>query len=222
MAEEEGATLALAEKPPAMRPAKEVIAEAQEKAKAVAKVIEQARLAIPMGSKKYVQVEGWNTLAAQYNLVPDIEWTRPVEGGGFEARAILRHIFTGQVVSHAEAECGTPGDAERWIESPHFAQRSMAQTRAVSKVCRLALSWVMVLAGYEPTPAEEMDGIRPGQPSEELERTISLKYRGECYLCGGYLAAGSIGVLSLKTKKVRHPVCPEGPDAAPDDAPAEA
>ena len=37
-----------------------------------------------------------------------------------------------------------------------FQIASMAQTRAVSKAFRLALSWVMTLAGYEPTPAEEM------------------------------------------------------------------
>lgn len=33
---------------------------------------------------------------------------------------------------------------------------SMAGTRATSKALRLLLSWVVVLAGYEPTPAEEM------------------------------------------------------------------
>ncbi len=32
----------------------------------------------------------------------------------------------------------------------------MAQTRATSKAMRIPLSWVMVLAGYSPTPAEEM------------------------------------------------------------------
>jgi hypothetical protein len=32
----------------------------------------------------------------------------------------------------------------------------MAQTRAAGKVLRLLLGWVMTLAGYEPTPAEEM------------------------------------------------------------------
>ncbi|MBK8185727.1 MAG: hypothetical protein IPK63_23660 [Candidatus Competibacteraceae bacterium] len=32
----------------------------------------------------------------------------------------------------------------------------MAQTRATGKACRLAFSWIMSLAGYEPTPAEEM------------------------------------------------------------------
>jgi hypothetical protein len=32
----------------------------------------------------------------------------------------------------------------------------MAQTRACAKVLRTCLAWVVVLAGYEPTPAEEM------------------------------------------------------------------
>lgn len=39
---------------------------------------------------------------------------------------------------------------------PLFQLASMAQTRANSKVLRNVLSWVVVLAGYKPTPAEEM------------------------------------------------------------------
>lgn len=35
----------------------------------------------------------------------------------------------------------------------------MAITRATGKVCRNAFAWVMALAGYETTPAEEMDGV---------------------------------------------------------------
>jgi hypothetical protein len=34
---------------------------------------------------------------------------------------------------------------------------SMAGTRAASKALRLMFSWVVVLAGYEPTPFEELD-----------------------------------------------------------------
>ena len=33
---------------------------------------------------------------------------------------------------------------------------SMAQTRALGKAYRMALSWIIKMAGYEPTPAEEM------------------------------------------------------------------
>lgn len=39
---------------------------------------------------------------------------------------------------------------------PQFQLRSMAQTRAGAKALRNALAWVVVLAGYRPTPAEEM------------------------------------------------------------------
>lgn len=40
---------------------------------------------------------------------------------------------------------------------PQFQLRSMAQTRAGAKALRNALGWVVVLAGYKPTPAEELD-----------------------------------------------------------------
>lgn len=42
---------------------------------------------------------------------------------------------------------------------PLFQLRSMAQTRACAKAMRNALAWVVVLAGFKPTPAEEMDGV---------------------------------------------------------------
>lgn len=42
---------------------------------------------------------------------------------------------------------------------PLFQLASMAQTRANAKVHRNVLSWVAVLAGYKPTPAEELDGM---------------------------------------------------------------
>lgn len=41
---------------------------------------------------------------------------------------------------------------------PLFQLRSMAQTRACAKALRNVFSWVVVLAGYQPTPAEELPG----------------------------------------------------------------
>ena len=46
---------------------------------------------------------------------------------------------------------------------PLFQLRSMAQTRAAAKALRNALAWVVVLAGYEPTPAEELEAERMPQ-----------------------------------------------------------
>jgi hypothetical protein len=57
---------------------------------------------------------------------------------------------------------------------PLFQLRSMAQTRAGSKVARLNYSWVAVLGGHSPTPAEEVAEQGPpdnGDPvkTEQLE-----------------------------------------------------
>lgn len=63
----------------------------------------------------------------------------------------------GACISRASAECG---EEKPWNTRARYARRSMAQTRATGKACRLAFSWVMSLAGYEPTPFEEM----PSEP----------------------------------------------------------
>jgi hypothetical protein len=49
---------------------------------------------------------------------------------------------------------------------PLFQMASMAQTRAAAKVLRNVLSWVVVMAGYRPTPAEELDATpQPNGPT---------------------------------------------------------
>jgi hypothetical protein len=51
---------------------------------------------------------------------------------------------------------------------PFFQLRSMAQTRAAAKCLRNVLAWVVVMAGYKPTPAEEMtDGAGGATPVTE-------------------------------------------------------
>jgi DNA-binding XRE family transcriptional regulator len=144
---------------------REELAEAQEKANALTKIIQQAGTSSKVAGKEYLQVEAWRTIAKGYGLTPDIEWTRELEGGGWEARAALLRD-DGSIVSHAEAECGSDSDGD-WPGKPRFQQRSMAQTRAVSKVCRLELSWVVVLAKteqgermFESTPLEEVEGSK--------------------------------------------------------------
>jgi hypothetical protein len=51
---------------------------------------------------------------------------------------------------------------------PLYQLASMAQTRACAKALRNVLSWVAVLAGYRPTPAEEMPvQTAPATPARE-------------------------------------------------------
>jgi hypothetical protein len=53
---------------------------------------------------------------------------------------------------------------------PMFQLRSMAQTRACAKALRNAFAWVVVLAGYRPTPAEEL----PDASIEQNEGAASV------------------------------------------------
>jgi len=44
---------------------------------------------------------------------------------------------------------------------------SMSETRASSKVCGMVLKWIVVLAGYAPTAAEEIDPTIAGEDGED-------------------------------------------------------
>ena len=54
---------------------------------------------------------------------------------------------------------------------PLFQLSSMAQTRACSKALRNVLAWVVVMAGYKPTPAEELQ-VEPEHATHEKELEI--------------------------------------------------
>ncbi len=138
-----------------------VVVRMRQTAEALKGVIESAHgsdgkplvMTFPGRPGKYVRCEGWTTLGAMLSVFPVAVWTRPLDGGGWEARVEARTLG-GALVGAAEAMC-SPGE-ERWGKADEYAQRSMAQTRATSKALRLPLGFVMTLAGYDATPAEEM------------------------------------------------------------------
>ncbi len=130
----------------------EIIRRASETADALANVLRDRKLTSNISGKEHVRVEGWTLLGTMLGVFPVVEWTRPV-ADGWEARVEARTL-AGQVVGAAEAECLR---TERtWKGRDDYALRSMAQTRAVSKALRGPLGFVVTLAGYEATPAEEM------------------------------------------------------------------
>ena len=134
----------------------QAINEATLKAAKLKEIVEQANLYVTMGAgKKYLMVEAWQTIGVAYGLTARIDWSRQfADRAGWEARATVIRT-DGIEVAAAEAECGSTGDAP-WNKRPEYQQRSMAQTRAISKALRSCLSWVVVLAGYEATPSDEM------------------------------------------------------------------
>ena len=105
--------------------------------------------------RKYVRVEGWQSIANAFGCVAsakDVERTET----GYRAIGSVRRMDTGAVICEAE---GFVGDDERtWAKRDEYAKRAMAQTRAISRACRSAFAFVVTMmdAGLETTPAEEV------------------------------------------------------------------
>lgn len=113
------------------------------------------RTVLDLKGKRYVKVEGWQSIAAVYGCVPNIRLVQEDERGNVKAVAELRR-HDGTVLASAEGYVGV--DEVRWASEPMFARRGMAQTRAVSRVCRSVFAFVVTLidSNLQTTPAEEI------------------------------------------------------------------
>ncbi len=132
-----------------------LVSGAAEMAHELATVIDKQKLFTVIQGKKFVGVEGWTTLAVMLGCVAR-EVSTTEHDGIYIAIVELVRMSDGACISRASAECG---EEKPWNTRAKYARRSMAQTRATGKACRLAFSWIMSLAGYEVTPAEEMTPI---------------------------------------------------------------
>lgn len=161
----------------------EIIEKATRVANALKAVIVQQGLFKAINGREHVLVEGWTTLGSMLGVVPVATWSRPmdlvtkydvevihyewvngrkrekgrshytVEGHDWEARVEAR-TMDGRTIGGAEAMCSR--NEHTWSKRDDYALRSMAQTRAVSKALRGPLGFIVALAGYATTPAEEM------------------------------------------------------------------
>lgn len=145
----------------------QVMKRAGEVANALATVIRTQKLTSNIQGKEYVRVEGWTLLGSMLGVFPVCVWTKPVEGG-WEARVEARTL-SGALVGAAEAQCLS--EERNWGDRDDYALRSMAQTRATSKAMRLPLGFVVALAGFQTTPAEE---VPAGGFSTQGERRTPL------------------------------------------------
>lgn len=153
-----------------------MVAVASKLATVLRDIVERQRLYAVISSKKYPQVEAWMTIGRLDNVVAR-EPLPPVrnEDGSYEAFAELIRLSDGMVVGSSSALCGTADDRP-WNGRSEPARRSMAQTRATSRAFRQQYSWIMALAGYEATPAEEMPHEAPRTAQEP--RQVDDGYEG--------------------------------------------
>jgi len=160
-----------------MRPPEVVLAEAKKAAQALMTVVKQKPKPVIMNGEQYLEFEDWQTVAKFYGITAKVVKTTFIDLGGvkgFEATADAIRLSDGMAISSADAMCLNDEDKwstrtkYEWIDGkktkagevpvPLFQLRSMAQTRASAKCLRNVLAWVVVLAGFKPTPAEEMTG----------------------------------------------------------------
>jgi hypothetical protein len=123
-------------------------------ATALVDVIDTKKLYARINGKKHITVEGWTTLGGMLGVVPVVIGTRPNDTGDGIVATVEARTLDGRVVGAAEGECSRA--ESKWKNRDPFAIRSMAQTRAISRALRAPLGQIIVLAGYDATPAEEM------------------------------------------------------------------
>ena len=146
---------------------REVADGAAEQAKTLMDIVDQQNLFVVVQGKKYLMVEAWETIGAFNNVGSDTEWLREFRIGdelvGWQAKVNLVDSRTGIQVGSGISVCGLDEFVAKGKHgvAQHNAVMSMAQTRATSKAYRAKYSWVAVLAGYQPTPAEEMPRDEP-------------------------------------------------------------
>lgn len=143
----------------------EVIRVASGVATALARVVNEQKLYAVVNGKKFPTVEAWTLLGSMLGVFPVTEWVHELlnEDGtvrGFEAR-VRAQTLSGRTVGAGEARC-IRGESQTWhLKAQEYAVSSMAQTRATSKALRGPLDFVFKLAGFQPTPAEEMTDNSP-------------------------------------------------------------
>jgi hypothetical protein len=150
-------------------------------AKKLQDFVDKQQLSIEIVGKRYVLMEGWQFVAALDNVIPKVVKVENLSGdyeeflpnGQTIKRKEIKWLVevevydkNGNVVSKGFGLASSKEAKRRGQDE--YAILSMAQTRAIAKALRNRYGWLMKLAGYEPTPAEEMEGIKEQVREEKI------------------------------------------------------
>lgn len=153
-------------------------------ATALKNALSQQGMITKIQGRDHVNVEGWQTLGSLVGAYPRVRenavraLSRPadLENEAITGQLKLGRTFgfvaycevvnrDGMVIGGAEGRCDRSENT--WRTRDDSALSSMAQTRALSKAMRAPLGFIVQLAGYSATPAEEMgrdDQTAPAKP----------------------------------------------------------
>lgn len=130
-------------------------------AQALADFIKEQKLTVKIRGHDYVKVEGWQFAGINFGVVPIVEKLTKLESTGqehkYQCEVKLVRLANNQTVGFGIGVCTTKEATKRTFDE--YAIASMAQTRAIGKAYRNLFAWLVKAAGFEPTPAEEMDEV---------------------------------------------------------------
>lgn len=148
-----------------------VIARGTKIANALMDIVKKKNLYKNFNGKDYLLFEAWLIILA-FEQINIVEESVVEKNGSYEATVRLER--DGNVIGRGSALCGA--DEKNWKNRDNFSRRSMSVTRAAAKACRLKYGWIASLAGYCPTPSEEMEGESAAQGSGEIQRANSRSH----------------------------------------------
>ena len=193
----------------------EVVERATRVADSLKDVISQRELYTMIQGKPHVRVEGWQLVGAMLGVTAVCVETVEVEGG-WKATVEAR-TADGRVIGSASALCTKNEKRGPWKSADDYARLSMAQTRATSKALKGPLGFVISLAGYQTTPAEEMTFIeadpvaevQPATPPELINAEAAAEIVNDAdgfglletlQLAASHVAGFDVGDCSTKPK----------------------
>lgn len=157
---------------------KDLLLRAKGAAMALEEVIKSnSKAPMIFNGKRYLEYSHWQTIATFYHVTvatKEAEYVKIGETEGFRARAEVIDQGTGLVVGTGDAYCMR--DEVNWKSKPLFQLASMAQTRAGCKALSNKYRYVAIVAGYDPTPGEEVQDMKSdiAMPKEKIHAIPAL------------------------------------------------
>ena len=149
--------------------------EALQVASTLQTFVTKRKLTANIQGKNYPLVEAWQFAGSQLGLIPVVREVKNLSTDTelkYEAMVEVIRLTDSVVLSRGYAVCSNKENSKRRFDE--YAIASMAQTRAVGKAYRNILAWLMKAAGFEATPAEEMDFIKDEVGDNKRDELLAL------------------------------------------------
>lgn len=137
--------------------------EAVQVAMLLKNIIIQQRLFVEIRGKNFVTIEGWQLAGFLTGMDVVVEEPKNISTPNEVKYSAVAKLYKGdKVVGIGYAVCSSKEALKKGFDE--YAILSMVQTRCISKAYRNKIGFIMKLAGFQGTPAEEMQKMGEKAP----------------------------------------------------------